>query len=67
MRVSSKLWEKISSAIDDAAWDHAEKEIPDLKKRPPDDWSPDERKVFDASFALADSVKDKLKTMLRAS
>jgi len=67
MKVSNKLWMQISSAIDDAAWDHAAKTIPDLRQRPPDDWNDDERKVFDEAFAVSYVVKDKLKLILGVS
>ena len=66
MKVSNKVWSQISSAIDDAAWEYAEKQIPGLKNRPPDDWNLDERKIFDEAFAVSYIVKDKLKLILGA-
>ena len=58
---------KLSLAIDDAAWEHAEKTIPDLRNRPPDDWNADEQKVFDEAFAVSYIVKDKLKIILEVT
>jgi hypothetical protein len=63
MKVTRKLQRAILSVLDDAANEVAERYIPRLSERPPDDWCSEETRAFDIAHEVADVAERRVKEL----